>query len=123
MFLEDSLVGSIFLADSGQQGEIADAKQIKLMMQDEASYSLPAKQPTIMIEIMDMHYIHEVIIWLTIWLTDNCIPLTKIHLVWRRKMFLCDIITYLHLFISPDFFIPVQELSYCRLYPLKKCLF
>ena len=123
MFLEDSLVGSIFLADSGQQGEIADAKQIKLMMQDEASYSLPAKQPTIMIKIMDMYYIHEVIIWLTIWLTDNCIPLTKIHLVWRRKMFLCDIITYLHLFISPDFFIPVQELSYCRLYPLKKCLF
>ena len=42
MLLEDSLVGSIFSAGSGQQEQIADAKQIKLMMQDEASYSLPA---------------------------------------------------------------------------------
>ena len=91
------------------------------MMQDEASYSLPTKQETTMIKNMDMHYMES--LWLTIWLTDNYVPLTKIHLVWLKKMFLRDIITYLHLFISPDFFIPVQELCYCRLYPLKKCLF
>ena len=123
MLLEDSLVGSIFLADSGQQGQIADAKQIKLMMQDEASYSLLAKQATAMIKIMGIHYMES--LWQTIWLTDNYVPLTKLHqvLVWLRKMFFCDIITYLHLFISPDFFIPVQELFYCCLYPLKKCLF
>ena len=121
MLLEDSLIGSIFSAGSGQQEQIADAKQIKLMMQDEASYLLPAKQATTMIKIMDMPYMES--LWWTIWLTDNCVPLTKIHLVYLRKMLLYDIITYLHLLISPDFFIPVQELSYCRLYPLKKCLF
>ena len=121
MLLEDFLVGSIFSAGSGQQGQIADAKQIKLMMQDEASYSLPAKQATTMIKIMDMPYMES--LWRTIWLTDDYVPLTKIHLVWLRKMLLHDIITYLHLLISPDFFIPVQELFYCRLYPLKKCLF
>lgn len=33
---------------------IAEAKQIKLMMQDEASYSLTAKQATTMIKIMHM---------------------------------------------------------------------
>lgn len=123
MLLEDSLVGSIFSAGSRQQGQIADAKQIKLMMQDEASYSLLAKQATAMIKIMGIHYMES--LWQTIWLTDNYVPLTKLHqvLVWLRKMFFCDIITYLHLFISPDFFIPVQELFYCCLYPLKKCLF
>ena len=123
MLLEDSLVGSIFSAGSRQQGQIADAKQIKLMMQDEASYSLLAKQANAMIKIMGIHYMES--LWQTIWLTDNYVPLTKLHqvLVWLRKMFLCDIITYLHLFISPHFFIPVQELFYCCLYPLKKCLF
>ena len=75
MLLEDSLIGSIFSAGSGQQEQIADAKQIKLMMQDEASYSLPAKQATTIIKIMDMHYMKS--LSLTIWLTDNCIPLTK----------------------------------------------
>ena len=59
MLLEDSLIGSIFSAGSGQQEQIADAKQIKLMMQDEASYSLPAKQATTMIKIMDMPYMES----------------------------------------------------------------